>query len=205
MKSIHFMYVSQSDCQEKANDVNTWNVKPVKGTMKIHTVVGKGKNMIMTSTVSCYCTDCLCDNQERCKLNSWTSQTLNSLENVTCTDDANNMQKPQPELPVERLFGDDRESIVLELDLCAGDFVAARYDRNIYIGKVVECDNEDGEVEITFMQNVRKLLQWPKHEDKIWVDRDNVICKVSEPMPTGKSKRMFKLDESDWQKIDGKN
>ena len=193
------MYVSQSDCQEKANNVNMWDVKPVKGTMKMHAVVGKGNNMIMTSSVSCYCTDCLCDNQERCKLNSWTCQTLNSLMKVNSTYDDNNIQEPQPELT-----DGDCDLLVLELNISVGDFVAATYDHKIYVGKVVECDNEDGEFEITFMQNVRKLLQWPKHEDKIWVNRKNVVCKVSTPIPTGKSKRMFKLDESDWQKIDSK-
>ncbi|WAR31900.1 FUT1-like protein [Mya arenaria] len=36
----------------------------------------------------------------------------------------------------------------------------------------------------------QKLLQLPKHEDRIWIDRQNIICSVLEPSPTGKSRRI---------------
>ena len=38
-----------------------------------------------------------------------------------------------------------------------GSFVAVKYAGKIYIGKILEYDEEDGELEITFMQRVRKF------------------------------------------------
>ena len=44
------------------------------------------------------------------------------------------------------------------------------------------------EVDITLMQNVRQLLLWPQTEDKLLLERDDIICNINEPMPIGKSK-----------------
>ena len=55
------------------------------------------------------------------------------------------------------------------------------------------------------MQNVRRLLQWPKTEDKFWLEKSEMVCNVSEPLPTGKSVWMFKLTESDINKIESKD
>ena len=66
--------------------------------------------------------------------------------------------------------------------------MAAKYEGKIYIGKILEFDEEDIEFEITLMQNVRQPLQWPQTEDKLWLERDDIVCYVNEPMPTGKSK-----------------
>ena len=52
--------------------------------------------------------------------------------------------------------------------------------------KVLQGDEDDNEVEITFMEYVRSLLQWPKNEDRLWVDKNAIICTVTEPPPTGK-------------------
>ncbi|WAR31896.1 FUT1-like protein [Mya arenaria] len=65
------------------------------------------------------------------------------------------------------------------------------YGTKVYIGKILGND-----------EDVRKLLQLPKHEDRIWIDRQNIICSVLEPSPTGKSRRMYKLSESDLKNIE---
>ncbi|WAR31893.1 LOW QUALITY PROTEIN: FUT1-like protein [Mya arenaria] len=75
--------------------------------------------------------------------------------------------------------------------LAVGTFVVAMYGTKVYIGKILGND-----------EDVRKLLQLPKHEDRIWIDRQNIICSVLEPSPTGKSRRMYKLSESDLKNIE---
>ncbi|WAR31890.1 hypothetical protein MAR_034432 [Mya arenaria] len=77
--------------------------------------------------------------------------------------------------------------------LAVGTFVVAMYGTKVYIGKILGND-----------EDVRKLLQLPKHEDRIWIDRQNIICSVLEPSPTGKSRRMYKLSESDLKNIESK-
>ncbi|KAH3873080.1 hypothetical protein DPMN_036306 [Dreissena polymorpha] len=79
------------------------------------------------------------------------------------------------------------------------------YERKVYIGKVVQFDEDDNEVEITFMKNMRSRLQWPSSEDRIWVDRTAIVCTVAKHIPAGesKSKLSFKLSSSDLVTIEG--
>ena len=195
MKTVHFMFVQSSVCQQKSAALSMHEIKPVKGTMKLHAVVGKGNNTISTSNVSCYCEECISD--QECKSNQWAQVTLEVKDK---SSDVTGETVPNEESP-----STSEDTSVLEtIDVSVGSFVAAKYEGKIYIGKILEYDEEDLEFEITFMQNVRQLLQWPQTEDKLWLERDDIVCNVNEPMPTGKSKRMFKLMESDLNKIESK-
>lgn len=87
-------------------------------------------------------------------------------------------------------------------DIQNGKFVAAKYESEVYIGKIVQSDSE--QYEITFMESGSKIkdcLKWPSREDKIWIDKGAVICIVDEPKPTGKGRRLFKLSDNDKLKI----
>lgn len=61
------------------------------------------------------------------------------------------------------------------------------------MGQTEQIHLEDEDMEITFMQKYKDLLQWQKNEDKLWINFSDVIYKMKEPIPTGKSKRMLKL------------
>ena len=54
-----------------------------------------------------------------------------------------------------------KEPVQLHSEIVVGTYVAALYDKKVYIGKIIEVD-EDDKVEISVMENVRRLLQWPK-------------------------------------------
>lgn len=197
LKNVHFLYVPSTECQLKADHVNQYDIKPIKGTMKIHAVVGKGADKILSSTVSCYCTDCI--NDKECKSNQWTSESLIvSKKSISASSEKKVEDTSAESGPTDLGNTSPRRELVI------GDYVAAVYDKKTYIGKITDFDNDDGEVEITFMENVRKLLQWPKHEDKIWIEKTAIMCSVSEPIPTGKSRRMFKLADSDIANIGSK-
>lgn len=51
------------------------------------------------------------------------------------------------------------------------------------------------------MERKKQLFQWPAREDILWIPVTDVICKVTEPVYTGKSKRMLKLLPEDKEKI----
>ena len=72
-----------------------------------------------------------------------------------------------------------------------GDFVAAVYENRWYIGRVVELDNL--ECEISFMAKSKNLFKWLNSPDEVWIRIDAILCKISEPMATGRSQRMFRI------------
>ena len=51
------------------------------------------------------------------------------------------------------------------------------------------------------MVHKKALFQWLDREDTLWIEPDQILCKVSEPVPTGKFGRMFKLSEFDRDRI----
>lgn len=92
------------------------------------------------------------------------------------------------------------------------DYIAAVYDGNIYnyivvdwiyVGKVEEIDEDDGDCKVNFMEKAKELYRWPKRLDILWVDNGDILSKIEEPQQTGKSKRQFKLSENDKMLING--
>lgn len=80
-----------------------------------------------------------------------------------------------------------------------GNYVAARYLEKCYIGKVT--DEDDNEFEISFMETKKEKLQWPKKKDILWIPSKDVLFVVAEPMPIGRSGRMFELQQQDKEKF----
>lgn len=81
--------------------------------------------------------------------------------------------------------------------------MAALYEGKPYIGKVINKD--DSEYKITFMaygSKIKECLYWPRNEDIVWVSKDQVICDVATPQPSGKGKRLFRLTDVDRFLID---
>jgi hypothetical protein len=94
------------------------------------------------------------------------------------------------------LSGNPNTQVSLTTFSC-GDYVAAVYNKICYIGRVIDKDDSDGEVEISFMEPKKYFFQLPSRDDNLWVKKTDVLCNVEKPKATGKSKRMFKISESD--------
>ena len=75
-------------------------------------------------------------------------------------------------------------------DVTAGNFVAAEYENQWYAGKVSNVD--DDEAEIDFMERADK---WPTVKDEIWVPLGNVMLVIEEPIRSGKTKRLYKIEQ----------
>lgn len=87
-------------------------------------------------------------------------------------------------------------------DLGVGEYVVALYDGAVYVGKVEEIDYDDGDCHINFTEKAKQLYRWPKRADKLWVKKDDILCKVHKPQETGKSMRLFKLSDDEMKKVD---
>ena len=77
------------------------------------------------------------------------------------------------------------------------EYIAANYMKMWYIGQIKGADSEDNTAEFSFLKIKKAMFQWPVRPDVIWVDISSVLCKVSDPKPFGKSKRMLVMNSND--------
>ena len=85
-----------------------------------------------------------------------------------------------------------------------GQYVVAIYDNKMYVGMVEDVDASDGDARITFMKESSKtedVYVWPSTKDEIWLPFKDILFPVDEPIPFGKSKRMYKLKIDDASKM----
>ena len=78
------------------------------------------------------------------------------------------------------------------------EFLVIVYDNKNYIGKVIALDDDDNEIEVTCMEECGKTegrYRWPRNKDTIWLPRSNILKKIEEPHATGKSQRIFRVDQ----------
>ena len=132
---------------------------PIKGTMKLHAiVVDYEEHTFLTRDTACSCETCVAGLPD-----------LNCKWNVSCP-----MLDSQP--------APDHV-----MDVKVGDWVAALYDEQCYIGKVVQTDGDDDEVEVSFMVKAKEeKYKWPQKEDLIWIGltgSDRVLCIITLSTP----------------------
>ena len=218
LTNVTFRFVSSEKCIAKANVLGEKVIKPVKGTMKLHAIIGQGNSRILTRDTSCYCAACL--NKEHTNMcDMWTPVTMHvesksKGNRVDTTPEAQDERILQPQGETTNnnngTINTCEDAIVSNTEkesrsydeyqvIEVGDYVAAVYDDAWYIGLV--SDSDESEVEVNFMQKKKQLYQWPKQEDLIWIKRDEVLCKIESPVATGKSKRMFKLESGTEEEI----
>ena len=84
-------------------------------------------------------------------------------------------------------------------DIRVGDWIAAEYDRQGYIGEVIDIDDND--YLINFLEKSGKLerrYKRPRTKYEIWCHKDKIFWKLSlPPAELGKTKRSFALSEDD--------
>jgi hypothetical protein len=77
----------------------------------------------------------------------------------------------------------------IEEHIQEGLYVAAIYDNIVYMGKVLERDDPEKEMSISFMQKdkLEGYYRWPQTEDTVWIEFAKVLCRVDDHIPTGRS------------------
>jgi hypothetical protein len=58
-------------------------------------------------------------------------------------------------------------------------------------------DPDDGEIEISFMENKKDKFQWPRHGDVLWIPSKDAMSIFAEPFLSGRSERMLQLRTKD--------
>ena len=153
--------------------------------MKAHAVLGLGHSQIKIRETSCYCEKCLAG--DLC--NTWKTERMRSSP-------SNESSAPELETdPVASVSANIPNKTVVQFRV--DQYVAAVYESNWYVGKIVDVDEEESDIEITFMEKRKKFYQWPRQQDKIWVKTDDILCSLAVPLATGKSNTMFKLHDND--------
>jgi hypothetical protein len=163
----------------------TTGLKVVPGTMRVHAVAPINRTRIAVRDTSCNCQNCI------------NSTVNNKCEGWRYFD----LKAPNKEQELE-----DESSIVREQHIVVpkvGTFVSAIYDTKWYVGLVTAI--EDDEVEINFMQQAGKVtnrFKWPSIKDEIWLPVRNILSVVPDPQPSGKTKRLYEVNNSVVELID---
>ena len=92
------------------------------------------------------------------------------------------------------------------LAIDVNDCVADDYDDNWYIGQVQQIDEEDGEIEVSFMTKGKgkaatNSFKWPARKDVLWVTKQSILCVIEHPLLAGKTGRLFKVTEATMELI----
>ncbi|WAR19995.1 hypothetical protein MAR_001833 [Mya arenaria] len=96
----------------------------------------------------------------------------------------------------------NKENMSVLNDIEVGSFVAAVYEKAWYIGQVEAKDDDDGDVQINFMENAKQMFKWPQTKECVWCDADDILCEVKTLQPSGKSMRLFKLNPDEKENIE---
>ena len=213
MKNVKFIFVSADKCAETETTLKKNPVRPVKGTMKIHGVVGLGHSKIKIGEVSCYCPVCIAGNT--CDM--WIDEQTRSVDSLNIdiqkrgTDETETTMNGQlqernenahlKEIQTETVDPTETEQSEPQNEkrYKVGDHVAAVYEGRWYLGEIV--DEDDDDYEVKFMEEKKRLFQWPRQDDIIWRSPAQILMKINAPEATGKYRRMFKLEEAERDEI----
>ena len=76
-----------------------------------------------------------------------------------------------------------------------GVFVICKYDMVTYLGTIINSDDDEDEVEISFMTTHGKegflYFRWPKRPDTVWFQKSAILGVVDAPEA---GKRCYKLN-----------
>lgn len=214
-KGIQYVFVTQEEYDLNKTEVDKRNteIKPLKGSMLIHAVVGINDGSLGTRETTCVCDACFDGSSFR--VNSacgWNVCTISSkvVRNVASdTQNEKNQHEShctdtEKETETEKQTEEQSTEATKESrdisDLAVNRFVVARYsfDQKCYIGKVIEIEHDDNTVHISFMSKCGKLkglLKWPLAEDTVWVKTEDVMWVIDDPTPTSKTGRMYSVPE----------
>ena len=184
-KEITYIFYSQEEYEDACRMLSTFDCKPVPGTMHTHAVVPLDQTHLLVWPLSCYC-----DNYfkgDRCE--GWVKRTV--------------------QLKIPEVTGDQQVSTAVQVDSrrvvedhitvpVVGDYVAAMYINQWYLGMDLEIDEKELDTHITFMtcitskQGERKY-RWPQPPDQLWIPYQDVLTSIPPPKSIGRSERFFEV------------
>lgn len=220
-RGIQYDYVSEEEYEKTKASVDRRNteIKPLKGSMLLHAVARISDGRIIVRNTSCACNECFIDGTFQ--VTSCCEWTENTIVDKTCedvkgktigygtTDDITNTTDGHSDKHVQRTIEnkdsqtENRDEHVtgkakLNLASSIDRFAVAEYDGKCYLGKVCEIDNTDDTVFVKFMTSCGKYAgnyKWPTKEDALWVRQSAIVKLVKDPVPTGKTGRIYTVGD----------
>jgi len=115
-----------------------------------------------------------------------------------------------PETETESQVSEDTESEneeAIQIVPAVCQYIIARYmvDGKKYVGKVTDVDQREQDAQVSFMKRSSKRKNsylWPNPKDEILMSFRDILRIINEPVPFGKSKRAFHLNDDDSAKMD---
>ena len=174
----------------------TKQLKPVKGTFELRAVVGISDGKLVLRKTTCACNEYFSDEG----FNSGSSRTWQQhILSKNKTEQAGDS-----ECIIDREVQNEKKDAVVKVDevvpvnVVVGMFAIVLYDEVCYVRKVLEVDADDDTLHISFMENCVKMegrYRWPEPEDKLWVNKEDILKCIEEPIATGKTRRIFSVGE----------
>jgi hypothetical protein len=160
---IKYRYISTEDYENNRKDVENRlkEIKPVKGTMKLHAVADMANGRILTKETTCVCPKCFGEDGFKETTNcNWTVQSV--LKNYPQLVQ-NDLQTENDEMEIQNDDVTQETETSIEEHIQEGSYVAAIYDNIVYMGKVLERDDTEKEMSISFMQKgkLEGHYRWP--------------------------------------------
>ena len=80
-------------------------------------------------------------------------------------------------------------------------YVACVYEREWFIGAIIEVSDETDDVKISFMKQDKLSFVWLQREDRCWVPKGNVICRISMLLAHGHGARSYRISSDELQRV----
>ena len=202
-RTITFLFVDKKETEASRAFLlaQSGNLKPVKGTIKIHAVFSTKIDQLWSREISCYYSSCFGSSFKPPSLcDGWKEHSL--PKDVVALPKSKKISNSLSESAEK----ESKEADQLKpIEIKEGDFVAAAYaeDSRVYIGTIVQYDDEDAL--IACMEhgdgrplNAKSVLKWPTPRDEVWIGRYDILCLILEPAPTNITARRigYKLQEA---------
>ena len=69
---VEYKFVGKEYCEKIADELKQQTLKPIPGTMKLHSVVGNGDGVVHVRQLSCFCIECYDGNNFEFGCSGWT-------------------------------------------------------------------------------------------------------------------------------------
>ena len=93
------------------------------------------------------------------------------------------------------IVGEVRDGLAIISDWSVDDYVAVRYDRRWYPGKINNI-NDDGTIAVSCFEFVDKVeytnrFRWPSRPDKNDYDKEHLLLKLDDPIPVSEKRSSY--------------
>ena len=81
-------------------------------------------------------------------------------------------------------------------------YVACVYEGEWFIGAIIEVSDETDDVDVSFMIQDKLSFVWPQTEDRCWVLKGNVICRISTLVAHSHGTRSYCIPSDELQRAE---